>query len=78
MLLAKLDCPEPAEIDYGSVSHTGLSAGSIATYGCMRGFQMSGREERQCLVIGDWDGRDPSCSSKYIHLNEFLIDHYIT
>ena len=58
------DCPIPANIDYGTVEYTGVTAGSVATYTCTRGFNVAGRNERQCLVTGEWEGYEPSCTSK--------------
>ena len=60
----KLECPEPDVGDYGAVERDGLTAGSYATYTCQKGFNVAGRAERQCLVIGQWEGSAPSCTSK--------------
>ncbi|XP_069128762.1 sushi, von Willebrand factor type A, EGF and pentraxin domain-containing protein 1-like [Argopecten irradians] len=56
------DCPVPVTPTYGNIDYTGTTSGSIVTYACLRGFNVAGRDRRQCLVTGDWEGeRTPTC-----------------
>ncbi|XP_021351273.1 sushi, von Willebrand factor type A, EGF and pentraxin domain-containing protein 1-like [Mizuhopecten yessoensis] len=56
------DCPVPVTPTYGTIEYGGTSSGSIVSYACLRGFNVAGRDRRQCLVTGDWEGgRTPTC-----------------
>ena len=51
-------CPNPEDIDHGSVS----VFGSYARYGCDRGHALRGQSRRDCdLLTGEWDGPAPTC-----------------
>lgn len=62
------DCLEPVSIDNGEVTHDAIIAGSVAQYSCQRGFRLAGRRDRLCLVTGEWEGKVPTCASKYIFM----------
>lgn len=56
------ECPGLSKIDFGKATFSGLTAGSTASYSCNRGFQLSGRKDRLCLVTGEWEGIEPTCA----------------
>ena len=59
-LCSKLSSPA-----YGSVTWTGLTCGSTATYTCDSGYQLSGDQSRTCLSTGVWSGQEPTCTGGY-------------
>ena len=56
-------CPELNLLDYGTVSVTGQTFRSVATYSCNDGYIMEGEEIRTCLAEGIWSGTVPNCIS---------------
>ena len=51
--------------------------GTTATYSCGSGFAVSGNVKRTCRddssgLNGEWDGNDPTCVGKSIHLGLIL------
>ena len=56
-------CPELNLLDYGTVSVTGQTFRSVATYACNDGYIMEGEEIRACLAEGIWSGTVPNCKS---------------
>ncbi|ESO92606.1 hypothetical protein LOTGIDRAFT_233055 [Lottia gigantea] len=56
------DCPLPAKPDFGSVAYTDVSAGSSATFSCLRGFNVAGMNDQLCLATGHWEEEPPICA----------------
>ena len=59
-------CPNPEDIDHGSVrvvDRIGFSTHQLyASYGCDRGHELRGQSRRNCdLFTGEWDGPAPTC-----------------
>ena len=54
-------CPS-LTVEDGSVTVTGLTPGSRATYTCDIGFELVGTGFRTCLTSGVWSGTDPVCN----------------
>ena len=48
----------------GSVSLSGTTAGSTATYSCDDGFTLQGRSTRTCQTNSQWSGSAPTCERK--------------
>ena len=54
-------CEDLPNIFRGSVSLSGNSVGSTATYVCVQGYELVGAEVRTCQNTGEWSGTEPSC-----------------
>ena len=54
-------CPTPASPANGRVIITEENNGLVATYGCNRGFRLSGQRVRFCLNNGIYSGSAPIC-----------------
>lgn len=63
-----IDCGTLTAPQYGIVTLTGTSPGSIATYHCNNGFVLNGDQERQCSETGVWSGYEPLCEGKTIQV----------
>ena len=63
-----IDCGTLTNPQYGIVTLTGTSPGSIATYHCNNGFVLNGDQERQCSETGVWSGDEPLCEGKTTHI----------
>ncbi|KAL4623792.1 complement component receptor 1-like protein isoform X1 [Arapaima gigas] len=55
-------CGSAGEIFYGHYKYEGTLFGDKAFAVCNDGYQLVGRNYRQCLEMG-WDGRDPVCEA---------------
>ena len=51
----------------GRVTTSGYSVGSTATYSCEVGYTLEGGNERECLVTGEWSGKEPVCTGKHTY-----------
>ena len=60
-----VDCGTLDHPANGSVSITGTTYLSTATYSCLDGFNISGSSERTCLSDGNWNSSVPSCILVY-------------
>lgn len=56
-----IKCPDLSSPHYGSVSVSGLTVGSTASYKCNNGFFLIGTNTRHCLATGYWSGDEPIC-----------------
>ncbi|KAM7347402.1 CUB and Sushi multiple domains furrowed [Cochliomyia hominivorax] len=54
-------CPEPPEIQGGTVKVTDKRAGSTATYECETGYVLVGEPVISCGLGGEWSSKAPSC-----------------
>ena len=61
--LVAVDCEDLEDPKYGLVDFSTTIFGSIATYSCDKGFQLIGKEVRQCLINGKWSDEAPVCQS---------------
>jgi CUB/sushi domain-containing protein len=60
---ASVECGSPPGLGYtGSVSVTGTTYGSTATYTCNLGYSMTGAKTRTCQADGTWSGITPACT----------------
>ena len=59
-----LQCKVLDDISNGAVSQTGTTVSSIATYTCNEGFELIGKNKRECLSNGMWSGIEPQCQGK--------------
>ncbi len=57
-----VDCYSPPGISWGTVSQTGTTYGSTATYSCSTGWSLSGAPTRTCGGDGYWSGTLPICT----------------
>ncbi|KAK6308158.1 hypothetical protein J4Q44_G00214290 [Coregonus suidteri] len=55
-------CGSAGEISYGNFVYTGVEFGDTATGVCNEGYQLVGRDVRNCMSDG-WDGRVPICEA---------------
>ena len=61
-----VNCGDLNDPNNGQVSLNGTILGSIATYTCDPGFNLTGDMERTCQANGDWSGSEPVCQSQFI------------
>ena len=61
------NCETLEDIDNGSVSMTGVTPGSTATYNCNQDYQLKGPATRTCLSDGTWSGMEPTCIGESVH-----------
>ena len=61
-MAAKKKCPNPEDINHGSVSVTDWFSELYASYSCDRGHALKGQSRRNCdLFTGEWQGPAPTC-----------------
>lgn len=67
-------CESLIDPDGGSVKFDDPtpSEGSRAKYTCQENYKLNGDSSRTCRSNGTWDGRAPTCTSKYTMLQLFL------
>ena len=58
-----INCGNLPAPKFGSVSLTGVTFGSTATYSCRKGYVLVGVSVRTCQANGQWSGRAPICKS---------------
>lgn len=63
LLYVAVDCGDLRDPKYGQVDVSTTIFGSIATYSCDKGFQLIGKNARQCLINGEWSNEAPVCQS---------------
>ena len=63
-LYIAIDCGQLQELEYGRVTITGTTTGSVATYSCNKGFKLIGTVNRICLASGQWSRTAPTCQRK--------------
>ena len=54
-------CPTLPDPLNGTVTWTSLTPGSIATYTCDEGFELTGEGNRTCQNDGTWSDDPPTC-----------------
>ena len=59
------ECDELDDPGYGYVVTIGNLPGDKAVYFCDDGFTMKGEKKRKCVDGGMWDGKEPTCESKF-------------
>ncbi len=59
------DCGSLSNPADGSVSYSQTTEGSIATYSCSSGFEMTGASSTVCGSDGVWSNSAPTCTSLY-------------
>ena len=64
MLFIAIDCGSLPDPEFGTVTITGTSTGSLATYKCNKGFKLNGSSTRVCLNTGEWSQEAPTCERK--------------
>ena len=61
-----IDCNTLPSPLFGSVMfNPGTDFGSVATYSCTSGYDLTGDMTRMCEVTGAWSGEAPTCTSEY-------------
>ncbi len=60
-----VSCPDLPGIQFGSISLTGTSVGSTATYYCTSGYTLVGDRTRTCQASGRWSRHAPQCVCKF-------------
>ncbi len=58
------ECPTLNAPDDGEVNMTGNVEGSVATYSCGTGYNVTGLSQRECESNGKWSGMEPTCERK--------------
>lgn len=76
---AAMDCGVPDPLPNGTVSYNRTVFGSMATYSCMEGYELTaGDPLRQCQADGEWSSTVPRCEREYLYTdlctNTTLID----
>lgn len=67
--LPDVDCGSLEDPKDGTVSLTGTTFISVATYSCDSDYVLMGDEARTCLETGLWSGSTPTCSkSMYMYM----------
>ena len=61
-----IECPSLPNPANGTVTVTGLTPGSIATYTCNNAYQLLGDNTRTCNSSGLWTNMEPTCVRKYL------------
>ena len=61
MFAAEQTCGLLTDPENGKVEVSGLTLGSIATYSCNVGFELDGRETRECTEGYRWIVEAPTC-----------------
>jgi hypothetical protein len=56
-----VSCGQPMSPAEGTVSAPALAVGSVATYACFSGYNLTGVATRKCQPDGTWDGAEPTC-----------------
>ena len=56
-----MDCGDLQDPSNGTVTLTGTTLGSMATYECDDGFILMGLSQRTCNNSGEWNGTAPTC-----------------
>ncbi|KAL1513275.1 hypothetical protein ABEB36_002702 [Hypothenemus hampei] len=69
------ECPEPEDIELGTVTTTGRLFGARATYSCEHGYHVVGLQSRTCQADGKWAGHAPACRRNIYCLSPPTIDH---
>ena len=63
-------CPDPVDIDNGTVTFTGNSVGDTAAYTCNQGFELIGGATTTCTQVNAnsaaFQPAAPSCRREYI------------
>ena len=57
------DCGSLSDPEFGEVTFSSTTEGSVATYSCFTGYVLKGVESRTCTADG-WSGSEPSCERK--------------
>ena len=60
-ICSAIKCSELSHPAYGSVTLTGTTPSSVATYTCNKGFQLYGEKIRTCSGTKGWTGTKPAC-----------------
>ena len=61
-MVAIKKCPNPEDIDHGSVRVTDWFSALYARYSCDVGHALRGQSRRDCdLLTGEWQGPAPTC-----------------
>ena len=60
-------CPNLADPANGAVNVSGRSSGDIATYVCIRGFELVGAATLVCRLDGMWNADPPVCRRELSH-----------
>ena len=62
-------CPDPLDIDNGTVTNTGNSVNDTATYSCDLGFELMGSANTTCTLVTSYSAvfspQPPFCSREY-------------
>ena len=77
-LLSAVDCGTPGSPDNGRAIYTNTSYLSVVRYECREGYNLAGRDVRQCRVDGSWDHVVPRCQKigKLVPYNETRTNYY--
>ena len=70
----KIDCGAPSGITSGSVTSTGTTFGSTATYACNTGYSMTGSATITCQASSSWETA-PTCTIKGKNVNQADKQH---
>ena len=66
MIYFSEECPDDLmDPDHGCVVIVGNKPGDKAVYFCDYGFTLKGEKKSKCLEGGMWDGKPPTCESKF-------------
>ena len=76
-------CDQLTAPQFGSVSLSGVSVGSVATYTCDTGFTLVGDITRDCVQLSpataDWNRDEPTCQREYQSIAELpTFEHYFS
>jgi len=57
----RVECPEPPRPQHGTVNCAGTTLEKSCTFGCKKGWNLSGSPIRTCMQSGTWNGVQPKC-----------------
>ncbi|XP_061166124.1 sushi, von Willebrand factor type A, EGF and pentraxin domain-containing protein 1-like [Saccostrea echinata] len=70
-------CPVPVRPIYGHAAFSSTEPGATVKYSCLPGFNFLDRDTRQCLVTGEWSGRDLQCQRVYCGFPQRIRNGFI-
>ena len=66
-----VDCGRLSAPENGLLAIDSTTFGSVVTYGCVEGYNITGDQMRMCTGNGSWSGQDPVCQSEFVFLCMF-------
>ena len=71
-----VDCGDPGTPSNGFKTGSNYKFGSVVSYSCTTGYQLSGPQTRSCQANGKWSGTQPECVGEY-NTHQHYVDHHL-